>query len=206
MKLKLSNDETELKLISNKDLDFEDIFKAYNLVMQRNDTLSVTDDDEPETDIKTSDESVSHSKLINEFDKANHAPVSGYVKVEVKCPKCGFTGIQTARMGFRFIKCNDCFTKLFLKPANGVWGVKDDKGMTYKAEDLYFDKSSNGNDEFAKESDEIVYSTKEEKIPDEYSSIPEIRAYLNKHHVENADIHLKPLLVDKLKDVKYSDK
>lgn len=206
MKLKLSNNETELKLSSTKELDFEDIFKAYNLVMHRNDDLSVTDDDESESNIEMSDESASHSESINKFDKRNYVPVSGDVKAEVKCPKCGFEGVQTARMGFRFIKCNNCFTKLFLKPANGEWGVKDDKGMTYKAEDFYFDKSSNGNDEFAKESDEIVYSTKEEKIPDEYSSIPEIRAYLNKHHIENADIHLKPLLVDKLKDVKYSDK
>ncbi len=199
MKLRLSNENVQLKLDSTEDLEFQDIFKAYNLVMKRNDSLSVDDNDDDT-------EPLNLGKLllaaVKPFQRATHEKV----KASVRCRKCGYVGVQDVDMGNRYMFCPKCNVKLFLRPANVEWGAKDARGMTYKAEDVYVDKNSSFKSADSDSDNDVVYSTKEEKVPDEFSSVPEIRAYLNKHHVANEGIHLKPLLVDKLKDVKYSDR
>ena len=202
MKLRISNSNMQLKLDSTEDLEFQDIFKAYNLVMRRNDSLQVDDDQNDSSDInKTdSDESSQDNKPV--FKPNNHtSQTKEDVKVGVECPKCGYTGVQTARMGFRYIKCQNCFTKLFLSPANGEWGVKDDKGMMYRANDLFHDKKSNDVDDYS----EMFKRSHDSSILDAYSTIPEIEKYLDDHSVKHEGIRLKGLLLDKMKEVKAND-
>lgn len=200
MKLRLSNESMQLKLDSTDILEFQDIFKAYNLVMRTDADLSVTDNNDDQNDDKDADEAVvkpvpnlKASYLSNSHEK---------VKASIRCRKCGFVGVHEVHMGDRFTNCPKCHVKLFLRPANVEWGSKDSRGMTYKAEEVYIPSNRFTH---VDEGNELVYSTKE-PVPDEYSSVDEIEKYLDKHHVNHDGIHLKTLLVDKLKDVKYSDK
>lgn len=200
MKLEISTEDMNLKLDSTNDLEFQDFFKVYNLVTHSNDDLSVTekDDEKPQTDHADVMDTKKSEGPVNKFDSN--------VKASIRCRKCGFVGVHEVRMGLRYTYCPSCHVKLFLRPANVEWGAKDARGMTYRAEDVYIEKDHNFSNSNNDSTDSIVYSTKEENVPDEFSTINEIKEYLDKHHVDHSGIHMKALLLDKLKDVKYSDK
>ena len=203
MKLRISNGDMQLKLDSTEDLEFQDIFKAYNLVMKLNDSLSVDDglDNSKSVDDVDSDEPAENNEpLIKPYSHSNRT--YGDVKVGVECPKCGHIGVQPVKMGFRFVKCQNCLAKLFLSPANGTWGVKDDKGMTYRADSFYRDKFENDEqNEFQK----MFSKSKDPKIPDIYSTIPEIEKYLDENGVNYDECRFKGQYLEKLKEVKTND-
>lgn len=58
-------------------------------------------------------------------------------KCSYTCPECNHEGTRLVPFGFRFTFCEECNTKLFLRPAGDNWGDRDEDGNTYIANQVY---------------------------------------------------------------------
>lgn len=142
MLLKLENETAKLHLETQSDLPFEQIFKAYQIVTGDTSTLDVENSESSESLVddvhktqtdQSSEKSPRESKSISNFGDT--------VNVDIMCPTCGFSGIKKTTVGFKYCKCPECKTKIFMRAANGEWGVLDKRGCYYHAYDFYNDPS-----------------------------------------------------------------
>lgn len=94
---------------------------------------------------------------------------------------------------FHFIKCPKCAKKLFLSYATANRGVPNEKGFYYIADREFHDRrSSDTSDEYSKM---FAYS-KDPEIPDAYSTVPEIKDYLDRQGIDYTGARLKGQLLE----------
>lgn len=61
-------------------------------------------------------------------------------KTRFSCPSCGLSETKHVPQGFRFTPCDNCGTRVQIKPANDAWGQEDSEGFVYRANNFYEDK------------------------------------------------------------------
>lgn len=55
------------------------------------------------------------------------------------CPYCGNNAVTTVWYGNKFMKCPKCGEKVRLEGATSRWGVPDQQGFYYKAQEVWRD-------------------------------------------------------------------
>lgn len=58
------------------------------------------------------------------------------------CPYCGNNAVTTVWYGNKFMKCPKCGEKVRLERATSRWGVPDQHGFYYKAQEIWRDYQS----------------------------------------------------------------
>lgn len=98
-------------------------------------------------EVKPLEETIKPKPVETEAPRKVYPPASttNFKREEVKvkvssCPSCGHTGQQRVLRGSKFVNCDVCGEKLFLKPAGATWNEQDEKGNEYLADSLYFEK------------------------------------------------------------------
>lgn len=172
----------KVSLEADRELTFQEIFKLHQLVTGNDDELNIEDDED-------SDQEGS--------PKRNYMPGYGKrVSVDVECPFCGYTSTRTSDtvpFGFYFIKCPKCAKKLFLSYATANRGVPNEKGFYYIADREFHDRrSSDISDEYSK----MFAHNDNPDIPDAYSTIPEIKDYLDRQGIDYTGARLKGQLLE----------
>lgn len=61
-------------------------------------------------------------------------------KTRFSCPSCGLSETKHVPQGFRFTPCDNCGTRVQIKPANAAWGQEDSEGFVYRANNFYEEK------------------------------------------------------------------
>ncbi|WP_016938676.1 hypothetical protein [Bacillus siamensis] len=61
-------------------------------------------------------------------------------KTRFSCPSCGLSETKHVPQGFRFTPCDNCGTRVQIKPANDAWGQEDSEGFVYRANNFYEEK------------------------------------------------------------------
>ncbi|WP_295731681.1 hypothetical protein [uncultured Limosilactobacillus sp.] len=135
MEIQIKENGLTLKLTANgqQTIDLRMIKQAYALV-----TGKIDDDTEPERlpivdDLKPS-ANYKHDEQASK--PAYHEPV----KTALACPYCGLTKTIKVPFGYRFVNCPQCRERVFLQPASDDFGVPDEHGIYYKAEEIYQDR------------------------------------------------------------------
>lgn len=171
----------KVSLEADRELTFKEIFKLHQLVTGNDDELNVEDDG----DSKPTDSSVSDIPDYGE-----------QVNTDIECPFCGYTSTRTSDtvpFGFHFIKCPKCAKKLFLSYATANRGVPNEKGFYYIADREFHDRrSSDTSDEYSK----MFAHNDNPDIPDAYSTIPEIKDYLDRQGIDYTGARLKGQLLE----------
>lgn len=174
----------KVSLEADRKLTFKEIFKLHQLVTGNDDELNIEDDG----DTKQVDSFETSAPDIPDYGKR--------VSVDVECPFCGYTSTRTSDtvpFGFHFIKCPKCAKKLFLSYATANRGVPNEKGFYYIADREFHDRhSSDTSDEYSK----MFAHNDNPDIPDAYSTIPEIKDYLDRQGIDYTGARLKGQLLE----------
>lgn len=148
MLLKIETESAKLNLETNSDLPFEQLFKAYQIVTGDTSTLNVEnsmdEDNNSDAELPSTTKfpsSVERGKRVEEKhqERLKNNAIGSTVKVDLQCPMCGYTKIKSTTAGYKYCKCPVCHAKVFMRAANGEWGVLDDKGCYYHAYEIYND-------------------------------------------------------------------
>lgn len=189
MQLQIENNGLELKLTTDAELEFKQLFMAYQLATGRDDTLEVgIGVDEPE---KQGVPDIKAAKPESERTSYDHPQK---VKVDMQCPFCGYAQTTITYWGNSYVKCPDCNEKLFCSPANKTYGTPDEHGFYYRANRAYKSRNvqTNGYSEMFKKSDDPG-------VPDAYSTIEEIKEYLDENNINHDGVTLKGKLLELIK-------
>ncbi|VDG23690.1 hypothetical protein [Lactiplantibacillus mudanjiangensis] len=212
MKIAIENESRSISVESNNDLTFEEAIKIHELVtgtkylepvLQKSEHAvtvinngadkDVDKKKEDESDLQDTPENVEHLKTsIAEKWPLNHygVPVRGdFVDGAIHCPVCNYSGIERVKFGYSFWRCPSCETKLFMGWATGVKGEVDESGCYYVLGQEYKPKWAENN-----ETDEELPK------PNAYSTLKEIKAYLDAHNVDYSQARLKADFVRLLED------
>lgn len=133
MKLSFENNGTRLQLETPKQFDMATgtaflalASKVLTGDEQANHVLTATLDDQ------------------NQEHRINYADVPGWrepVKAKVMCPFCGESYTREIPYGYKHIRCRVCHNKIHVSAAAGEYGVPDEKGFYYVAEEPERDDS-----------------------------------------------------------------
>lgn len=99
--------------------------------------------------VLTGDEQANHGLTATRDDQKqerhiNYANVPGWrepVKAKVMCPFCGESYTQEIPYGYKHIRCRVCHNRIHVSAAAGEYGVPDEKGFYYVAEEPERDDS-----------------------------------------------------------------
>ncbi|QLE63996.1 Hypothetical protein LROSL1_1179 [Furfurilactobacillus rossiae] len=199
MELNIKSEELQLHLQSDRELNFEEVFRAYQLVTGNDDNLTidgetVVDGDDGQENTTAVEESPVSKKQDSLTGNWKFTPFRERprVKADIECPICGETYTDEVPEGFRFVRCRKCDKKLFLSAATGVWGVADEKGFIYRANTLYRDRRDN-QDDYAQMFDD---KKADDGRPSNMNTIPEITDWLDQRHIDHTGIKLKGDLME----------
>ena len=149
MKIYIEQDDVKLSFERAQGLDYQTLFKAYQMVTGSDEILEDLSRKEPENAgaVLKND-----AKKIAEIDPVNikaakdklSAKFSGSpavsqkpsekVDVDLQCPFCGCAKRWKVPSYFKFMNCPDCQGSIFLSWATGVKDELDENGFYFKAD------------------------------------------------------------------------
>ena len=149
MKIYIEQDDVKLSFERAQELDYQTLFKAYQMVTGDDEILEDLSQKEPEnagTVLKIDAEKLAEIDPVNikaAKDKLS-AKFSGStaisqkpsekVDVDLQCPFCGCAKRWKVPSYFTFMNCPDCQGSIFLSWATGVKDELDENGFYFKAD------------------------------------------------------------------------
>ena len=141
MQLKLRTDAVSIKLSTKDDsVDFKALVKVYELVTGAELKLNGIKPNYPKP--KPSKPAIDRGGAKTITDDLTPDSTPGWhelVKTELMCPYCGNNEVTTTCYGNKFMKCPKCGEKVRLERATSRWGVPDQHGFYYKAQEVWRD-------------------------------------------------------------------
>lgn len=197
MRVKISTGSITVSVRADHVLEFDDLFKIHQLATGGHDHLTIESDSKD--DVKSdSDENIKDkfSHTDNVSQEMGEPRPDDVVKVAMACPFCGHTESTSALWKHSFTRCPNCHEKLFLRWATDVPGNPDEKGFYYKAETKFHSRyEDEKSDEFA----EMFKHSDQEGVPDAYSTVEEIKKYLDSKGVDYSGCRLKGQFLELIK-------
>lgn len=145
MKIYIEQDDVKLSFERTQELDYQTLFKAYQMVTGSDEILEDLSRKEP-GDIKTVLKNDAEIDPVNIKEATNRlsAKFSGSpavsqkpsekVDVDLQCPFCGCAKRWKVPSYFTFMNCPDCQGSIFLSWATGVKGELDDNGFYFRGD------------------------------------------------------------------------
>lgn len=149
MKIYIEQDDVKLSFERAQELDYQTLFKAYQMVTGSDEILEDLSQKEPENAgsvLKIDAEKLAEIDPVNikaTMDKLS-AKFSGSpavsqkpsekVDVDLQCPFCGCAKRRKVPPYFKFMNCPDCQGSVFLSWATGVKDELDENGFYFKAD------------------------------------------------------------------------
>ena len=197
MKVKISTGSITVSVKADHALEFDDLFKIHQLATGGHDHLTIESDNND--DVKSDDNENTNDKsdhVDNTSQETDEPRPDDVVKVAMACPFCGHTESTQVLRRYSFISCPKCHEKLFLRWAAGTPGKLDEKGFYYKAETKFHSRHEDEKpDEFA----EMFKHSDQEGVPDAYSTVEEIKKYLDSKGVDYSGCRLKGQFLELVK-------
>lgn len=141
MKLKLETESASVKLTTKDDkVDFKALVKVYELATGAELKLNGIKLSHPEP--KPSKPAIDRGGVKTITDDLTPDSTPGWhepVKTKLMCPYCGNNEVTTVWYGNKFMKCPKCGEKVRLEGAASRWGVPDQHGFYYKAQEVWRD-------------------------------------------------------------------
>ncbi|WP_338230823.1 hypothetical protein [Lactiplantibacillus paraxiangfangensis] len=196
MKLKIDSEKANLKITTDTDLDFNQLVMAYSLVTGKKydeDKLAkvkqpvMVKNNMPDDGPVDNPETVERLKnSLKEHWPLNHVDVperGNFVTATVQCPKCGYSGLKQVKYGYSYWRCPECGTKLFMAWSTGIRGEADRDGCYYILNQEYKPRRE----------DDEAYSSADDgpAKPNAYSTLTEIKEYLDSKGVNYSQARLK---------------
>lgn len=148
MKIYIEQDDVKLSFERAQELDYQTLFKAYQMVTGSDEILedlSQEDSEGKEVNLKNNEKESAEAKPVNseldtdkliaKFSGSTAIPQNPSEKVDadLQCPFCGCVKRWKVPSYFTFMNCPDCQKAIFLSWATGVKGELDDNGFYFKA-------------------------------------------------------------------------
>lgn len=145
MKIYIEQDDIKLSFERVQELDYQTLFKAYQMVTGSDEILEDLSQKESEnagTVLKIDAEidpvniKESTDRLSEKFSgsTAVSQKLSEKVDVDLQCPFCGCAKRWKAPSYFKFMNCPDCQGSIFLSWATGVKGELDENGFYFRGD------------------------------------------------------------------------
>lgn len=149
MKIYIEQDDVKLSFERAQELDYQTLFKAYQIVTGSDEILEDLSRKEPEntgTVFKIDTEKLAEIEPVNIKEAADKLATkfSGStvvsqkpnekVDVDLQCPFCGCAKRWKVPSYFTFMSCPDCRGSIFLSWATGVKGELDENGFYFRAD------------------------------------------------------------------------
>lgn len=148
MKIYIEQDDIKLSFERAQELDYQTLFKAYQMVTGSDEILEDLSKKEPENagdilkidaeklaEIDPVNIKAAKDKLSAKFSgsPAVSQKLSEKVDVDLQCPFCGCAKRWKVPSYFTFMNCPDCQGSIFLSWATGVKDELDENGFYFKA-------------------------------------------------------------------------
>lgn len=149
MKIYIEQDDVKLSFERVQELDYQTLFKVYQMVTGSDEILEDLSQKEPENtetvlkmdaeklaEINSADIKVTIDRLSEKFSgsTAVSQKLSEKVDVDLQCPFCGCAKRWKVPSYFKFMNCPDCQGSIFLSWATGVKGELDDNGFYFRGD------------------------------------------------------------------------
>lgn len=149
MKIYIEQDDVKLSFERAQELDYQTLFKAYQMVTGSDEILedlSQKESENAEADLKNDEKELAEidpvnikaakDKLSAKFSgsTAISQKTSEKVDVDLQCPFCGCAKRWKVPSYFTFMNCPDCQGSIFLSWATGVKGELDDNGFYFRGD------------------------------------------------------------------------
>nr|WP_295589767.1 hypothetical protein [uncultured Streptococcus sp.] len=149
MKIYIEQDDIKLSFERAQELDYQTLFKAYQMITGSDEILEDLSQKEPENagavlkidaeklaEIDPVNIKAAKDKLSAKFSgsTAISQKPSEKVDVDLQCPFCGCAKRWKVPSCFTFMNCPDCQGSIFLSWATGVKGELDENGFYFKAD------------------------------------------------------------------------
>lgn len=149
MKIYIEQDDVKLSFERAQELDYQTLFKAYQMVTGSDEILedlSQKESENAEADLKIDAKKLAEidavdirkakDKLSEKFigSTAVSQKPSEKVDVDLQCPFCGCAKRWKVPPYFTFMNCPDCQGSIFLSWATGVKGELDDNGFYFRGD------------------------------------------------------------------------
>ena len=149
MKIYIEQDDVKLSFERAQELDYQTLFKAYQMVTGSDEILEDLSQKKTENtdtvlkmDVQNSYEinpvniKAATEKLSEKFSESTAVSPkpSEKVDVDLQCPFCGCVKRLKVPSYFKFINCPDCQGSIFLSWATGVKGELDENGFYFRAD------------------------------------------------------------------------
>ena len=149
MKIYIEQDDVKLSFERVQELDYQTLFKAYQMVTGSDEILEDLSQKEPENtetilkmdaeklaEINPADIKVATDRFSAKFSgsSAVSQKPSEKVDVDLQCPFCGCAKRWKVPYYFKFMNRPDCQGSIFLSWATGVKGELDDNGFYFRGD------------------------------------------------------------------------
>ena len=149
MKIYIEQDDVKLSFERAQELDYQTLFKAYQMVAGSDEILedlSQKESENVEAVLKNDAEKIAEIDYVNikevtdklsaKFSRgtAISQKPSEKVDVDLQCPFCGCAKRWKVPSYFKFMDCPDCQGAIFLSWATGVKDELDENGFYFKAD------------------------------------------------------------------------
>lgn len=149
MKIYIEQDDVKLSFERAQELDYQTLFKAYQMVTGSDEILEDLSQKEPEntgTVLKNDAEKIAEidhvnikevtDKLSAKFSRSTAVSQKPIEKVDVdlQCPFCGCAKRCKVPPYFKFMNCPDCQGSVFLSWATGVKDELDENGFYFRGD------------------------------------------------------------------------
>lgn len=145
MKIYIEQDDVKLSFERAQELNYQTLFKAYQMVTGSDEILEDLSQKEPENtktvlknyaEINPVNIKATTDKLSAKFSRgtAVSQKLSEKVDVDLQCPFCGCAKRWKVPSYFKFMNCPDCQGSIFLSWATGVKDELDENGFYFKAD------------------------------------------------------------------------
>ena len=145
MKIYIEQDDVKLSFERAQELNYQTLFKAYQMVTGSDEILEDLSQKEPEntkTVLKNDAEinpvniKATTDKLSAKFSRgtAVSQKLSEKVDVDLQCPFCGCAKRWKVPSYFKFMNCPNCQGSIFLSWATGVKGELDENGFYFRGD------------------------------------------------------------------------
>lgn len=149
MKIYIEQDDVKLSFERAQELDYQTLFKAYQMVTGSDEILEDLSQKEPENaeaDLKIDAKKLAEIDPVDIKAATDRLPAkfsgstavsqkpSEKVDVDLQCPFCGCAKRWKVPSYFTFMHCPDCQGAIFLSWATGVKGELDDNGFYFRGD------------------------------------------------------------------------
>ena len=138
MKIYIEQDDVKLSFERAQELNYQTLFKAYQMVTGSDEILEDLSQKEPENTktVLKNDAEINPVNIKAKFSRgtAVSQKLSEKVDVDLQCPFCGCAKRWKVPSYFKFMNCPDCQGSIFLSWATGVKDELDENGFYFKAD------------------------------------------------------------------------